>query len=167
MHLGGVVKRLRVVAVDLGRGARLQESVHQPQAVHDGEADVRKAALVGPARGVADDDRKHVGAEVVVVGPPDGAAEEETAVAAADVHHQRRRAAEQGRQIERAVGRQLFEGGLRPSGGVEDFAGDRHAELALDAASRLLRLHALSLLTGNEKIRRPTWQSPRAVVSSI
>ena len=45
-------------------------------------------------------------------------------------------------EIERAVGRQFFEGGLRPARRVKDFAGDRHAEFAFDMAfRRLFGLH--------------------------
>src|SRR5207247_11122167 len=98
-------------------------------------------ALVAAPRGVANHHRQDVDAEVIVVAPPDGAANQETPVAAAEVEDQRRLAAEQLFQVEQSV-RQLLQGGLRPRGRVEDLAGHRHAELALDLPTFfLLRFH--------------------------
>ena len=88
---------------------------------------------------------RRVAYQMIVVRPPDGAAEEKTTVAATDVHDERCGAAEQGGKVERAVGRQFLEGGLRPPRWVKDFASDGYAEFALDMTfRRLIGLHAMA-----------------------
>ena len=62
---------------------------------------------------------------------PDGAANQEAAVAATDVHHDRCLAAKDGRPVKGAFVGQALEGGLSPTGPVENFAGDGDAKLAL------------------------------------
>ncbi len=147
VDLRRVVVGLRVVAVDFGDAARLNVLRQEALPVADGEAEVAQAALVAAPRGVADDDRQHVNAQVVVIGPPDGALEKEAAVAAAQVEDDRGPAAEQRRPVEAALGGELLEGGLRPLRRVEDFAGDGDAELALDVTATLL-LHEGIVPTG-------------------
>src|SRR5207253_2675418 len=108
VDLRRVVIRLRVVAVDFADAGRRDVPFEEALPVADGEAEVAQAALVAAARGVADDDRQHVDAEVVVVGAPDGALEEEAAIAAADVEDDRGPAAEEGRPVEAALGGELL-----------------------------------------------------------
>src|SRR5262249_21937469 len=66
VDLSRLVVRLRMIAVDLGGTVRRQVALKQAHSVGDGEADVAQAALVGATRGVADDDRQYVDAEVIV-----------------------------------------------------------------------------------------------------
>src|SRR5437879_10154049 len=68
---------------------------------------------------------------MVMIRPPDGAANQEAAVAATDVHHDRCLAAKDGRPVKGAFVGQALEGGLSPTGPVENFAGDGDAKLAL------------------------------------
>ncbi len=138
VDLARLVVRLWMVAVDLGGTVRRQIAFQEADGIRDGEADVGQAALVGPPGGVADDDRQHINAEVIVVGPPDRTAQKESAVARAEIDHERGGAAEQCDEIERTLGREFLEGGLRPQGGIEDLACERHAELALDVPAFLL-----------------------------
>src|SRR5882757_9092373 len=102
--------------------------------VHGCEADVGEAALVGPPRGIPQDKRQNVHANVVVEWPPHGTTDQESPVAATEVYHQRDLASEEGFVVERAFGWELFEGGSRPASGVEYFACDGYAELAFNAS---------------------------------
>ena len=132
MHFRGVVERLRVVAMDFRRGPGREQATHERLAVHDGEADVGQAALVGPARGVAKDERQDIDADVVVVGPPDGAADQEPAIAAAKVDDQGGGSAKEGGEVKGAWRRETFEGSLSPVSWVKNLACEGDTELALD-----------------------------------
>src|SRR5262249_26841935 len=104
-------------------------------------AQVREPALVAAPGRVANDHRQQIDAKVIVVGPPDGAADQEPPVAAAQVEDERRVPAEQGVEVEAAVGGGVLQCRLRPPGRIAGFAGDGHANLALDLPAFLLRLH--------------------------
>src|SRR6266849_4905439 len=138
-----------MVAVDLGSAAGREETRQERLAVADREAQVGQAALVAAARGVANDYRQNVDAEVIVIRPPHAAAEQEATIAAAQVEHQRRPPAKERLDVEAALGGQLFQRRLRPQGRIQDLAGDGNAELALDRAALLLRFHATSANAGN------------------
>ena len=132
VDLARLIIRLWMIAVNFGGAVRRQVAFEQPHGIGDSKANVAQAALIAAARGIANDDRQNIDAEMIVIRSPDGAADQEAAIAAAEIDDQRRRAAEQSGQIERSLGRQLLEGGLRPLAGIENLTGDRHTKLAFD-----------------------------------
>jgi len=85
VDLARLIIRLRMVTVDLGGTLWRQIALQEAHGVADGEADVAQAALIGPPRCVADDDRQNIDAEVVVVWPPYSAAEQKASVAATQI----------------------------------------------------------------------------------
>src|SRR5262249_16110463 len=126
VHLDRVVIGLRVIAMNLGDGAGFDVFGKKFAAAADGELEVRQAALVAAAAGVANDDRERVDAEVVVAQPADGAGEHVPTVAAADIEDDGGVAAEERRPVDAAIGIAL-KGGLRPLLAGPDGAGEPHA----------------------------------------
>jgi hypothetical protein len=90
-----------MITVNLGHAGRAQILDKKPLGIDDRKEKVCQAALVASARGVAEDDRLGVDAEMVKSRPPDGAAKQEAAIATAKVEDQRGlRSAKESCQIE-------------------------------------------------------------------
>lgn len=132
VHVGAIVMRLRMVAVNLMNAGGRQIVADERLGVDGGEANVGEAALVGAAGRIAQYEGEDIDAEVVVSPTPDGAADEEVAVAAAEIDDEWGTAAEEGDDIKWRGG-ELLEGGLGPMRGLQDFPSDRNAMFTLDS----------------------------------
>src|SRR6516165_10573442 len=132
MDLGGIVVRLRMIAVQFSDAGRLDITLQKLSRVLDGEAEIPQAALIAAPGGVANHHGQHVDADVIVIGSPDSAADQEPAVAATKIQNQRGTAPKDRWPVQRADVRQLLQCGLRPLLSRKDFAGDGDAELAFN-----------------------------------
>jgi hypothetical protein len=61
--------------MDLGHGLRGYVTLKKLFGTANGKAQIRQAALIAPARGIANDYRENIETQVIVSGSPNGAAD--------------------------------------------------------------------------------------------
>src|SRR5438093_13775450 len=112
-----------MIAMNFGYAAGTDMFLKEFPGAANGEADIVQAPLIGPAGGIANDERKNIEAEMIVRWPPHGAADQKPAVAAPQVQDDGRLSAEKLLPIQIRFG-QLLESGLRPLFRPQAFAGN-------------------------------------------
>src|ERR1051326_2993593 len=122
-----------MIAVNLGDAAWSNVLRQKFASADDGKTQIRQAALISPARGVANHDWKDIAGQVVEVGPPEGTGKGKPPVSAADVEHHRRLPLEERHEIDNSLG-DLFQGGFCPTRRIENLPGNRDAEFLFDAS---------------------------------
>src|SRR5258708_1878839 len=87
MHLGWIVIRLRMIAVNLRHASGREVVVDKALPVAHRKSKIGNPALIAASRGITNDDRKHIDAQMIVVRPQTRAADQEAPVAAAEVEN--------------------------------------------------------------------------------